>query len=135
MINGAVLVKTLHSHSIILHWGNLAKLQVVSCNGLTPHPVGKGGGINTMDLSLLPTDSRFECRHCLRHKVLQFQQLKQTFFQQIISPTIFFFHVFTFLMSFFISDVLMYIYTSGTTGLPKAAVISNARYSTYNVRI
>lgn len=46
MINGAVLVKTLPSHSIILHWGNLAKLQVVSCNGLTPHPVGKGGGVS-----------------------------------------------------------------------------------------
>ena len=30
---------------------------------------------------------------------------------------------------YFVSDVLMYIYTSGTTGLPKAAVISNVRYS------
>ena len=36
------------------------------------------------------------------------------------------FHI---LVHFFpISDVLLYIYTSGTTGLPKAAVITNARY-------
>lgn len=47
----------------------------------------------------------------------------------------FFLTCFHFFDVFFISDVLMYIYTSGTTGLPKAAVISNARYSTYNVRI
>lgn len=26
-------------------------------------------------------------------------------------------------------DCLVYIYTSGTTGLPKAAVISNSRYT------
>lgn len=32
-------------------------------------------------------------------------------------------------LQFFISDVLMYIYTSGTTGLPKAAVVTSARYS------
>lgn len=31
IINFAVLVKTLHSFSIILHWGNLVKFQVVSC--------------------------------------------------------------------------------------------------------
>ncbi|KAK5647257.1 hypothetical protein RI129_002149 [Pyrocoelia pectoralis] len=29
------------------------------------------------------------------------------------------------------NDVLLYIYTSGTTGLPKAAVVTNARYLTF----